>query len=231
LNVNKSHLAFSMDSGIVGVVDLSTKVVSRMNPKHESICGSVKFIPDRPREIVSGGYDTEILHFDFVQGIVLSRLKIPPCPVVGGMGLAPPFIMSTAMSSAGIMAAGTADGQLWLGFGGEKRPKPGAPKKKRPKKWEGLRDEDELAIKVAEGPIVAMAFDDSGILTISTLLGVITRYCLIYDQEEGNIELDKTWQKQTKRIEKVNALVVDEKRVIIGGLTTDGCGIFEIWKR
>ena len=40
------------------------------------ICGSVKFIPDRPREIVSGGYDTEILHFDFVQNDVLSRLKI-----------------------------------------------------------------------------------------------------------------------------------------------------------
>jgi hypothetical protein len=33
---------------------------------------------------------------------------------------------------------------------------PGPSKKKRTKKWEGLRDEDELAIKVAEGPIVAM---------------------------------------------------------------------------
>jgi hypothetical protein len=165
------------------------------------------------------------------------------------MGLAPPFIMSTAMSSTGVMAAGTADGRLWLGFGGEKRPSSGSPKKKRAKKWEGLRDEDELAIKVAEGPIVAMyvsiwlwsmshspwiwnrAFDDSGILTVSTLLGVMTRYCLIYDQEEGNIQLDKTWQKKTESIEKVNALVVDEKRIIVGGLTTDGNGIFEIWKR
>jgi hypothetical protein len=54
------------------------------------------------------------------------------------------------------MAAGTADGRLWLGFGGEKKPSPSGSKKKRTKKWEGLRDEDELAIKVAEGPIVAM---------------------------------------------------------------------------
>jgi hypothetical protein len=68
-------------------------------------------------------------------------------------------------------------------------------------------------------------------LTISTLLGVMTRYCLIYDQEEGNIELDKTWQKGTESIGKVNALVVDEKRIIIGGLTADGNGVFEIWKR
>lgn len=37
MNVNKSHLAFSMDSGVVGVVDLSTKSVSRMKTKHESV--------------------------------------------------------------------------------------------------------------------------------------------------------------------------------------------------
>ena len=74
-------------------------------------------------------------------------------------------------------------------------------------------------------------FDDSGILTISTLLGVMTRYCLIYDQEEGSIELDKTWQKKADSVGKVNALVVDEKRVIVGGLKADGKGVFEIWKR
>lgn len=220
-----------MDSGVVGVVDLSTNTISRMKTKHESICGSVRFIPDRPREIVSGGYDTEILHFDFVQNNVLSRLKIPPFAVTGGMALSPPFIMSTAMSSTGVMAAGTADGRLWLGFGGEKRPSSGLSKKKRTKKWEGLRDDDELAVKIAEGPIVAMAFDDSGILTISTLLGVMTRYNPIYDPVEGSIELDKLWQKETESIKKVNALVVDEKRIIIGGLTEDGNGVFEIWKR
>ena len=79
-----------------------------------------------------------------------------PFTVTGGMALSPPFIMSTAMSSTGVMAAGTADGRLWLGFGGEKRSLPGSSKKKRAKKWEGLRDDDELAVKIAEGPIVAM---------------------------------------------------------------------------
>jgi len=38
LNINKSHLAFSMDSGVVGIVDLSTMAISRMKTKHESVC-------------------------------------------------------------------------------------------------------------------------------------------------------------------------------------------------
>ena len=42
----------------------------------KQICGTVKFIPDRPRELVSGGYDTAILHFDFLQGNLLSRRDI-----------------------------------------------------------------------------------------------------------------------------------------------------------
>ena len=40
----------------------------------QQISGAVKFIPDRPSEIVSGGYDCALFHFDFVQGALLSRL-------------------------------------------------------------------------------------------------------------------------------------------------------------
>lgn len=40
LNINKTHLAFSTDSGTVGVLDLSTNVVSRMKTKHESVGAS-----------------------------------------------------------------------------------------------------------------------------------------------------------------------------------------------
>ena len=75
------------------------------------------------------------------------------------------------------------------------------------------------------------AFDESGILTVSTLLGMMIRYNPIYDPVEGSIELDKLWQKETESIAKVNTLVVDEKRVVVGGLTGDGNGVFEIWKR
>jgi len=44
--------------------------------RFEQVCATVKFVPDRPRELVSGGYDTALLHFDFTQGKVLSRLRM-----------------------------------------------------------------------------------------------------------------------------------------------------------
>ena len=37
LNANKSHLAFGMDSGVVGVVDLSNNSITRMESKHDSV--------------------------------------------------------------------------------------------------------------------------------------------------------------------------------------------------
>ena len=92
------HLAFSSDSGTVGTVDLSTRQVTRMKSRHTTVgtgmsavatcldsiervqvCGSVKCIPDRPSEIVSGGYDSAILHFDIGQGSILSRFDIGKC--------------------------------------------------------------------------------------------------------------------------------------------------------
>jgi hypothetical protein len=59
------------------------------------------------------------------------------------------------MSPTGALAAGTADGRLWVGLGGEK----GAlsiPGKKKARKWGGLSSESALALVVAEGPVVGV---------------------------------------------------------------------------
>lgn len=67
--------------------------------------------------------------------------------------------MSTAMSETGVLAAGTADGHLWLGFGGEKLHAPAkgsGPKAKRSRKWDGLQTDQEVLVKAAEAPIVAL---------------------------------------------------------------------------
>ncbi|KAJ7271949.1 WD40 repeat-like protein [Mycena haematopus] len=234
LNSGKSHLAFSTDSGAVGVVDLSTKTITRMKTGHSSVRSTiiirkfVRFIPDRPREIVSGGYDSCLLHFDFLQGTVLSRRDIPSFPAAGGMTLAPPFIMSAAMTRTGVIAAGTADGRLWLGFGGEK----GSPtkSKKRTRKWDGFNPEDEHLEKIAEGPIVAMAFPDPSTLMVSTLLGSIKQYRIVPAQENKELQLVKIWEGQAG-ISKVNALIMDEGRFVVAGLTDKGKGIIEIWSR
>ena len=76
-------------------------------------------------------------------------------PPESGISLSPPFVMSIAMSSSGTIATGTADGRIWIGTGGDKRLGAGA-KKKRSRKWEGLREEEGLSVKVAEGPVVGL---------------------------------------------------------------------------
>jgi hypothetical protein len=60
--------------------------------------------------------------------------------------------MSLAVSSTGIVAAGTADGRLLIGFGAESY----LATKKKSKKWQGLVEDETLLIKIAEGPVVAL---------------------------------------------------------------------------
>ena len=57
-----------------------------------------------------------------------------------------------SISANSLAAISTADGRLWLGGGGEKRP---GTKKKRSRKWEGLKDNEGTWMQVAEGPVVA----------------------------------------------------------------------------
>lgn len=154
--------------------------------------------------------------------------------------------MSLAVSSTGIVAAGTADGRLLIGFGAESC----LTMKKRPKKWPGLVAEETLLIKIAEGPVVALyvlfllnisltviyddnsrAFVQSRRLVASTLKGVLTVYNLIWDPDEGSLILDDVFQKESSGLEKVNALVVDEQQIILGGLDKDGKGVIEVWKQ
>jgi hypothetical protein len=42
LSSNRKYLAFSQDSGVVGVVDIATKMVSKMKTKHDSVCPAKK---------------------------------------------------------------------------------------------------------------------------------------------------------------------------------------------
>lgn len=230
LSSNKSHLAFSMDSGAVGVVNLATEEVVKMKTGHESVCGSVKCVPGRPQELVSGGYDRKLQHYDYTQGDVLSSCLMESyAQNAGSAALAPPFVMSLAVSLSGVLAAGTADGRLWLGFGGEK--KVTGAKRKKGKKWRGLDEDETLLIKIAEGPIVAMAFSEGRALTISTLMGVLTHYYLEYDPTVGQVVLKQLWQKESEGIQKVNTLIADEKRFIVGGFTKKGQGIIEVWRK
>ena len=51
------------------------------------------------------------------------------------------------------MVAGTADGRVWIGKGGDKSI---ASKKKRSRRWEGLRENEGSWFSIAEGPVVSV---------------------------------------------------------------------------
>jgi len=145
----------------------------------------------------------------------------------GGVSLSPPFVMSTAFSSTGILAAGTADGRLWIGLGGQKTLSKSKARAKS-RKWNGLKDDEQVCTKVADGPVVAMSFSSSDILTASTLLGTIIQWRI--NSEADNI-VEELWRKEAPGLEKVNALVTNDTKIVIGGFAKDGKGIIEIWDK
>ncbi|KAL4246103.1 WD40-repeat-containing domain superfamily protein [Abortiporus biennis] len=227
VNENKKYLSFSSDAGSVGIVDLSTRQITRMKTRHNSICDTVKFVPHRSSEIVSGGYDSAILHHDFFQRNLLSRFDITAAALPSsGVSLSPPFVLSLALSPCGLIAAGTADGRIWLGAGGDKATN--APKRKKGRKWEGLQESEGTWIQVADGPIVAAAFTGETTLIISTLLGRLVCYSVSYDNE-GHLVANERWQSAVEAINKVNAIAVNQGSLVVGGLDEFGKGIAEVW--
>ncbi|KAI0306618.1 WD40-repeat-containing domain protein [Multifurca ochricompacta] len=222
---NRKTLAFTTDSGTVGVVDLMTKIVQRMKTQHSSICATANFVPDRPSEIISGGYDSALLHFDFRQGMLLSRRVLTSLLQSSTVSFSPPFILCLSVSSTGAIAAGTADGQLWVGLGGDKRNSV-----KRTRKWGGLREDMSLSKRIADGPVVALAFLNPTTVITSTLLGNISQHSIRIEGEAGDWRVDSVSLTKTQSIEKVNALAVHGKNITLGGLKADGKGAAEVYE-
>ncbi|KAF9819787.1 hypothetical protein IEO21_01878 [Rhodonia placenta] len=228
ISENGRYLAFSTDGGSAGVVELSTQAVTRMKTRHSSICGAVKFIPDRPSELISAGYDSALLHHDFPQGTLLSRFDITSAPPSSGVSLSPPFVLSTAVSLTGLVAASTADGRVWIGAGGEKRPSPvSGAKKKRSRKWDGLQENEGLWLQVAEGPVVAVVFRGTETLITCTLLGKLARYTISHNAE-GALQAAPNWTGETNHLAKVNAVALNDPFLCVAGLDSAGKGIIEV---
>jgi WD40 repeat protein len=234
LNDKNSQLAFCLDSGRVGVVDLSTKQITYMKTSHDNICGTVKFIPDRPSELVSGGYDYRLLHHDFHQRTVLSRFEIGTSPLSesSGVSMSPPFILSSAMSPSGILAAGIADGRVWIGTGGEKMSavSSGTSIKRKRRKWEGLKQDEAFMADVGHGPITALTFIGPRTLCTSTLMGKVSLHEIGGPTADGKLDISPKWTKATTDVSKVNAIIATGSLIIIGGLSERGEGMIEVWE-
>jgi len=215
-------LAFSCDSGLVGVIDLSTKQVTKMRASHANICGAVKFVPNRPSEILSAGYDSVMLHFDITQGSVLSRFDIASIPPSGEISLSPSFVHCIAFSEYGAVAASIADGRVWVGRGGDKSI---TSKKKRHRKWEGLKEDEGSWVRVAEGPVVSVDFVGSEDLVTCTLLGSLSWYEVGVESTLATMN----WSRNVERLEKVNCMRSNGKYVAVGGFSNDGKGLVEVY--
>ncbi|KAF9246467.1 WD40-repeat-containing domain protein [Melanogaster broomeanus] len=229
INAKGAHMAFCTDSGAVGIVDLSTDKITHMRKSHISVCGTVRFIPDRPSELISGGYDSALLHFDFLQGSVLSRDDLSAAPPTSGVSMSPPFILSLTISSSGVIAAGTADGRVYIGTGGEKLE--GGGRQKRSRKWDGLRGDGRIVAEVAQGPIAALTFTAPRELLTCTLLGSVTYHQISGSAADGTLALKAKWTRQSSDILKVNSITTSEGSIIIGGFQRDGRGVIEIWSK
>ncbi|KIY63057.1 WD40 repeat-like protein [Cylindrobasidium torrendii FP15055 ss-10] len=226
LDASNTTLAFSTDSGGIGVLDTRSKVVRMMKVAHTSIAGSVRFIPDRPRELVSGGYDQRLLHFDHQQGSCLSTYDLATLPPRDGLMFTPPFIHCVAVSSTGLLAAGTADGRLLIGRGGVKH------LRKKMRKWNGLDANELESITAATGPIVGIAFMSPDTLVFSTLLGKVIALNVSPDfsvSMPGDTVSDRQiWEETKHTVEKVNALVIAGTKLFLGGVCHNGAGIVDI---
>ena len=84
------------------------------------------------------------------------------------LSLSPPFIQCVTISPNGILAASTADGRLVLGFGSTKH-------SKKQKRWEGLRSDEMVDVKVADGPVVSLYADASSFFGNADLVQEMAR--------------------------------------------------------
>ncbi len=135
-------------------------------------------MPNKTNELVSGGYDCTLIHFDYRLGTLLSSFEIREynpllsfyslshrtsfcVPLAATPGLAPgissvpPFITAMSISSLGVVAAGTADGRIWVGGGGSKSSTTSdkGRSNKKARKWNGLDEKEGSMTKVAENLI------------------------------------------------------------------------------
>lgn len=165
----------------------------------------------------------------------------PSPSLAPGISSLPPFITSLAISSSGGIAAGTADGRIWVGLGGEKNPSQNLNankgKKKRARKWGGLSEEEGFETKIGEGMVTGLTFTSPNTLVSCSLNGKIIVHELVHPNpqaEEGMRAggLRKTSEATAENCVKVDVLAYSilHNRLAVGGIHTDTRkGVFELW--
>ncbi|KAG8882810.1 hypothetical protein FRB97_007744 [Tulasnella sp. 331] len=250
--VESGRVAFTSDSGVVGVYNLESKGNTPMKTKHSRISSAVKFIPNTSgREIVSSGYDCTILHHEIVKGSTESRRDIPPAPASSGsVNMCPPFVLSVSISGTGMLAAGTADGRVWICKAPFVGPNGGKPTPGKQIKWKGMSKLDgrtQWEVTVAQGPVTAIEIlqlgDDEILLSLSLsgrlqahrISSLLTTNLTNNEQDFAALPI---WEKSTRSVIKTNGMASSPvtafegkngRWIAVGGVGAGGKGFVEIW--
>ncbi|EJU05649.1 WD40 repeat-like protein [Dacryopinax primogenitus] len=148
-----SHLVYSTEDGVVGVVSLTPDRPKRvMRISHSSVCDCVAFLPPN-HGLISAGYDYRIIQHDFSRGTLTNQLSLEQVTATQAtMSLSPPFIQSLHVALNGDLACGLANGEIYIAPAN----RPGEKKKKDNKRrWAALSGHG-VRYKAAEGPIIGL---------------------------------------------------------------------------
>ena len=114
IHAKETYICTCDDNGEIKIIDLDNKCLLRsLSNFHESICSSVKFIPRRPWEVISGGLDSKIGRWDFRRGKLLAKANTQQDGAMAEMMINPPMVHSLAViDSQNCIACGLGDGRL-----------------------------------------------------------------------------------------------------------------------
>ncbi|ODQ55210.1 WD40 repeat-like protein [Saitoella complicata NRRL Y-17804] len=120
-------IAAADDLGDIYVWDTKADTVSSMKTNHTSIASTLLFIPHKPTPtILSGGLDSQIMHWDLTRKLPKSNLNIRDLIVEAAEGDAsgqmfnPPFVNSLSLNEEGkVWAAAVGDGSVFVGRQGQ----------------------------------------------------------------------------------------------------------------
>jgi len=125
LNEKENFLAAADDSNNIKVINLTDSKLFKTLRKHTNICCTVRFRPHRSWELLSGGYDSKLIQWDFGKSrayciMDMQEMGCVPdeldCYLVN-----PPFVHSIAVSATGnTVAVGTENALVQL-FDASKR--------------------------------------------------------------------------------------------------------------
>lgn len=125
LNEKETFLAAADDSGNIKIINIADNKVYKTLRKHTNICSAVKFRPHRPWDLISGGYDSKLIQWDFSKSRAFCLMDMQEIGVapenLDSYVVSPPFVHSIGMSVSGNTVAVGTENALVQVFDGSKR--------------------------------------------------------------------------------------------------------------